>query len=257
MTEEYGMKREYYEDIGYKPFLFFVIFGVSANELKVSREKHHVDGFPEDLEIHSLSRPDHADYMDGFFGGDLGKVLKEADGELFETCRRAESCVIIRGTVKEDRTLDYMRDAIGIIEALVEQGAAGVLDFQTFTLYAPGKWTERFFEKEINARNHAVVLVSEEEDGYWLHTRGMLEFGRPDVGIHGVPEEKVRSYGQLVDQMIFYGGKGVFFKEKTRLHTFGGKAYVVKADYVDDFDNFDYNNAYYDVTVLEESEEER
>ncbi len=26
-------------------------------------------------------------------------------------------------------------------------------------------------------------MFSEEEGGYWIHTRGMAEFGRPDYGI--------------------------------------------------------------------------
>lgn len=30
------MERKYYRDIGYKPFLFYVVFGVSAEELEVS-----------------------------------------------------------------------------------------------------------------------------------------------------------------------------------------------------------------------------
>ena len=71
------MKREYYEDIGYKPFLFYMIFGVSADELQVSREKHKVDEFPEGLDIASLSRPEHSDYIDSIMGGEIGKILKK------------------------------------------------------------------------------------------------------------------------------------------------------------------------------------
>ena len=42
------MEREYYQDIGYRPFLFYIVFGVSGEELEVSREKHHVDELPGD-----------------------------------------------------------------------------------------------------------------------------------------------------------------------------------------------------------------
>ena len=41
------MKREYYQDIGYKPFLFYLVFGVSAEELEVSQKRHKVDELPE------------------------------------------------------------------------------------------------------------------------------------------------------------------------------------------------------------------
>ena len=43
-------ERQYYEDIGYKPFLFYVVFGVSGDELEISREKHNVDAIPEGLD---------------------------------------------------------------------------------------------------------------------------------------------------------------------------------------------------------------
>ncbi len=52
--------------------------------------------------------------------------------------------------------------------------------------------------------------------------------------------------------MIFYGGQGVFFENETRLHTFDGKTFVISPEFVNDFENEDYNNAYYNVTVTEE-----
>ena len=246
------MEREYYEDIGYKPFLFYIIFGVSGDDLQVSREKHHVSAFPEELTIRCLNRAEHAESIDGLIGGQIGEVLKATDSDLYETCSTAEQCVILSGNIQDDSTLEYMGNVIGIIEAFIDQGAVGVLDLLTFTLYSPKKWTERFFEKEINAQNHVMILFSEEKDGLWLHTRGLMEFGRPDIGMHGVPKEKAEDYKQAIDQMIFYSGKGLFFKGKTRLHTFSGKTITVSTEFVDDFDNDDYNNAYYDVTVVGE-----
>ena len=70
----------------------------------------------------------------------------------------------------------------------------GIMDPQTITLYAPEQWTERFFGQEVNAQKHVIVLYSREGESYWLHTRGMAEFGRPDIGISGVPEGKVDAY---------------------------------------------------------------
>ena len=62
------------------------------------------------------------------------------------------------------------------------------LDIRSFTRKAQG---EGFFCQEVNAQKHVIVLYSREGESYWLHTRGMAEFGRPDIGISGVPEGKV------------------------------------------------------------------
>ena len=244
--------REHFTDIGYKPFLFYVVFGVTGDDIHPSGSRHHVDELPESLEIHALSRPDHADYMDGFFSGDLGKVLKASYPDLYEKCLAAENCVIIKGQIKEDSSLDYMRNVIGIIQALFEEGAAGVLDCLTFTLYSDQDWEERFFEKEINAQNHVKILYSEESGGWWLHTRGMAEFGRPDCSLRGADSEQFDEYRKVIDQMIFYSGEDVFFDGEFRLHTASGNAYVVDSSFVDDFDNDDFNNAYCEITIGQE-----
>ena len=79
----------------------------------------------------------------------------------------------------------------------------------------------------------------------------MAEFGRPDIGINNVSEEKLDDYEQIINQMIYYGGQGVFFEEDTRLHTADDKSFVIHPEFVNDFENEDYNNAYYNVTVIE------
>ena len=48
---------------------------------------------------------------------------------------------------------------------------------------------------------------------------------------------------------VIYGGRGVFFDRDTRLHTSDGKTFVIHPEFVNDFENDDYNNAYYNVTV--------
>ena len=104
------MKREYYEDIGYKPFLFYVIFGVAGEELEVSRSKHHVDEFPQGLAIQTVSRPQNAEYMDNLLGGELGKILKSSDRVLYEACQNSDKCAIIQGTVQNDSTSERNLD---------------------------------------------------------------------------------------------------------------------------------------------------
>ena len=246
------MKREYYQDIGYKPFLFFLIFGVAGEDLEVSRTKHKVDELPEGLDLRTFTREAHGVWIDGWFTGAYASVLAKADPELFERCRSAEVCTVLQGNIKNDSTLDYMRNAIGIVQAFIDKGAIGIMDPQTVTLYSPEQWTDRFFDREVNAQRHVMILFSEEEDGYWLHTRGMAEFGRPDIGISHVPAEKLHDYEQVVGQMIFYGGQGAFFGNDIRLHISDGRTFLVHPEFVNDFENEDYNNAYYDVAVLEE-----
>lgn len=239
-------ERPYYKDLNYRPLLFYVIFGVKDEELKISKERHHVDAFPDGLDFVFYNKSENGTYMSSFIGGTLGEMLDRENHILYEAVRNTDKWAVIRGEVEQDADLNYMRNTIGVIQALVENGAAGVLDLQTFTLFTPEEWTNKIFAQEFNPYHHVTILLSEMEDGsIWLHTRGMRKFGRPDVSIERVEKEKVDDANQVINQMLYYGSLGAFFNRPTKLHTHNGKSYIVNPHYVNDFENPDFNNSYY------------
>lgn len=243
-----NLERPYYEDLNYRPLLFYVIFGVNGEELIVSREHHHVDSFPDGLNLISYQKPEHEEYMRELIGGTIGEILNADNHSLYEAIKDTEQWVIIRGEVKQDSDLNYMRNAIGFVQALVEAGAVGVLDLQTITLYSSEEWTNSIFSKKFDPYAHVTILVSEMEDStIWLHTRGMRKFGRPDISMEGVVEDKIEHAVQVINQMIYYGALGVFISSPTKLHTHIGPAYIVTPNFIEDFDNPDFNNSYYQI----------
>lgn len=239
-------ERPYYEDLNYHPLLFYVVFGVKDEYLKVSKSRHHVDEFPAGLECVFNQKPDNEAYMSEMLGGTLGDILAEKNPDLYERIQQTDKWAIIGGEVVQDSDLNYMRNVIGFVQAFLDEGAIGVLDLQTFTLFSAEEWEQGIFGQEFDPYQHVTILVSEVVEGiYWLHTRGMRKFGRPDIGIENVDAEEIEDAAQVINQMIYYGSLGAFFSRATKLHTHTGKAYIVKPEFVEDFDNPDYNNAYY------------
>ena len=241
-----GYERPYYEDLNYRPLLFYVIFGVKDEELTISRERHQVDAFPDGLEFMMYDKSEHSEYMSSMLGDPLGEMLDETNHDLYETVQNTDRWAVIRGEVQQDEDLSYMRNVIGFVQALVETGAVGVLDFQTFSLYSAQEWMDNIFMPEFHPYAHVVVLVSETEDGsLWVHTRGMRKFGRPDIGVEGVAKGELDNAVEVVQQLLYYGALGAFFSRPVKLHTNSEQTYIVRPDFVEDFDNLDYNNSYY------------
>ena len=242
-------ERPYYEDLNYRPLLFYVIFGVKDEELTVSRERHQVDAFPDGLEFMMYNKSEHSEYMSSMLGGTLGEVLDERNHDLYEAVCNTDRWAVIRGEVQQDEDLHYMRNAIGFVQALVESGAVGVLDLQTFNLYTAQEWTDHIFMPEFHPYAHVDVLVSETEDGAcWVHTRGMRKFGRPDIGVEGVLKGELDNAVEVVQQLLYYGVLGAFFSRPVKLHTNSERTYIVRPGFVEDFDNPDYNNSYYRIS---------
>lgn len=248
-----GYDRPYYRDTGSRPFLFYVMFGTGSGELEISRSRHRVEGLPEGLEMSALQRPDHSAYMDSLLGGSLGDVLRRQNAGLYERALESRNWTVLRGEVQNDQSLGYLRDAIGLVQAVVETGAAGVLDLQTLSLFSPADWTGRIFAQGLELpRSHVVILSSpEEEGGVWLHTRGMRKFGRPDISVEGVPEEDARRAAAAVNQMIFYGALGAVFSDRATLHIDESLTCEVRPQLAGDLDDPDFNNTHYQISWSE------
>ncbi len=239
-------ERPYYRDLNCRPFLFYVIFGAKNAELKVSRGRHHVNGFPDGLKLVFCDREKNNAYMQSLVGNSLGKVLGREKHELFEMLQGTDKWAVIRGEVCQDSDLNYMQNVIGLIQALIDNDAAGVLDLQILSLYSSAEWSDLFFEREFNPYDHVTILASEIQDGLmWLHTRGMRKFGRPDIGVWKVAQEEMEEAVQVINQMIYYGSLGAFFDREVKFHTQSGNTYMVNPHFVADYDNPDFNNAYY------------
>ena len=175
--------RPYYQDTGRRPYLYYAVMGIDDGaELEISRARHHVDEIPAGLVVNAFRRSEHATEMDQLLGGTLGRVLENQDRALYEKAKAGESWLILQGEVQKDDTLDYLRNAVGIVQAALDMGADAVLDLHALRLISPQGW-KTFFDAPFSPWAHVAFLWSPMEDGsFWLHTRGMLKFGRPDMG---------------------------------------------------------------------------
>lgn len=239
-------ERPYYEDLHTRPLLFYVIFGARDQRLNVSRERHHVDEVPEGISYLLYRRGSHAGTMASLIGSNLGAVLARERPELYEAVRNTETWAVVRGEAARDSDLHYLRNVIGLVQAAAEEGALGILDLQTVTLYTPQEWQDKIFSRDFDPFVHVTILASRTEgDRLWLHTRGMRKFGRPDVSLTGVLPADVNTAVQLINQMTYYGALGTFFSQPVRLHPRPGVACNVNPVLVNDMDNPDFNNAFY------------
>lgn len=246
------LERTNYDERGYKPFLFYAVFGVDEKHMKISKKRHHVEKIPEKLDIsfYAKSQPEQKAFVESFYSENLGAFLAEKGGALSEATTAADNCVVLRGEIEEGTTFGYLVSAIGIIQALCENGAVSVLDVQTLTWYSTKEWEEIFFEKELNVYRHIGLFISKEQEGEWLHTRGMAKFGRPDVSIVHIPQGEAGRMKPLMDQLIYYAAQGAWFCRPVKVNTQDEK-FLINPHYVEDFENCDFNNAYIELDYNE------
>lgn len=243
---EKQLARPYYQDTGRRPYLYYAVIGIDGEaELEISRSRHRVDEVPAGLVLKAFRRSEHAAEMDQLLGGALGRVLENQDRALYEKAKAGETWLILQGEVQKDGTLDYLRNAVGIVQAALDMGADAVLDLHALRLISPQGWNP-FFDPPFSPWEHVAFLWSPMEDGsFWLHTRGMLKFGRPDIGLEGVPRSEQGRAMDIFKQMVFYGAQGAAFTRNTRLHISEHTACMLHPELAGEMDDPDYNNEHY------------
>ncbi len=240
--------RELYEQSESNPFLFYVVFGSSVEDLKLSRSKYRCDEIPQGLELLSYGANSHPEVLDQFRSGYLWEELQLSEPALYEAIAAQQQCVVIRGTLGDGSSLNYFRNTIGLVTCLLDNGGIGIFDPQSFKWWSTENWRNIVFEPaQPLPLEHVVILVSEEPDGtHWFHTRGLRKFGRPDLSIHNVPPQYHRAVVDLFNRFIELQAFGGVIPEGQviRMESLPADMYCVHSGSEDDPD---FNNTHVEV----------
>jgi hypothetical protein len=196
--------RPHFTPGGGSPLLFFVVFGEFDLTKTLSRSKYRSNGPGDWLEVTHLARDKQADALASYQTGPLwDQVTRDAPITAAASLKALQGAVV-RGGPVDPPTLDYFRDGIGVVTWLLDCGGVSVHDPQRLWLWGPDEWrSDVFAPHEPRPQEHTVILVSEDGDHtQWLHTRGMRQYGRPDLSVHGVGPSHLDAVTQLLEHFI-------------------------------------------------------
>lgn len=196
-----------------KAMLVYFVFGTFAAELRLDLSAHGSAGLPAGVQMGRIPRAMLAHWEGHPLRGALGAILREGNPDAFEAARRAPECLMLRGELPDPDSLDYLRDTLGVVAALLDVGGVAVVDPQILEMFSAADWRARYAAGERAApRNHVLVLCHDDAGGSaWVKTRGMRKFARPDVSIRRVPQSEVQRAGALAARLVELQARGMRF----------------------------------------------
>lgn len=126
------------------------------------------------------------------------------DEDLARRSREAR-CVVMVSLVQ--RGQNFAQDVLYVTRlaervSLLADGC--VNDLLSCRYFGPGSWRIPNARREVEAQEH-VVLHGEEQDGaVWVHTHGLLKFGRPELEIYDVPRAIWEKTALVVLDLVAY-----------------------------------------------------
>jgi hypothetical protein len=178
------------------------------------------EGLPDGVELSSHIHTQLRQWEGYPLKGSVGRMFKEDAPEAYRQALDAPEVLVIRGRIPDSADTGYMRDTLGVIAALLDVGGVAILDPQTLNLYDADTWRRHFLVRDgAPIRNHLLILrdAEEQEGRYWIHTRGMRKFGRPDISIRNVSEADSDRAGMLCERLVELEALGARFEEGQEL----------------------------------------
>jgi hypothetical protein len=206
--------------------LFYFVPGEPpTGGLQLSPSRHHAESCPEELYVSRHSRPDNPEWFDGFFTHPgLGSGIDDVFGPGAGAVRSANRATLVHGDIPDPAGLEYLRDSVGVVSAVLEQGGLGVLDLYAARWWSKEEWLRRFVERSEFAVEDFVQFISSDDDlrhpGVWVHTRGLRKFGRPDLQIKHVSgpwakdNPKLRAAGRVLNIVAEYLCRGAVVEDR-------------------------------------------
>ena len=239
---------------GYAPHLFFKIHGDFDGELQVDQERHRCAGLPKGLQLDFFRKDDESGAFNFGLTDSLNLSLKDLAPGTLGTIQTSPSCVVLRGEVEEHASLDYLRDAVGIVQSMLETEGVAVFDPFVLSWFSPEDWSARHFVQDaFRPFEHVTIIVSEDGPAghSWYHTRGMIKFGRPDISVREVPPELGGRVQELCDRYIAHMALGGVVPDGEVVRMEGLPNWVCQTR--GSFDDPDFNNLHLAIGVGEPS----
>jgi hypothetical protein len=120
----------------------------------------------------------------------------------------APNAITVVGDLYEPPSLVYLRHAIGLVQMCLDRGGKAVHDVQSLRWYTADEWRAELFKDTMLPHEHVTIVTAEEGDRFWIRTRGMQKFGRPDVSLRRVPEVHRAAATSLANRLVALQARG-------------------------------------------------
>ncbi len=176
-----------------RPYIFFAAFC----EQETVNELDEEIPFPVGAEIATMQATH-------FRSGSSWEKLREERPELAKAVEERNLAVALHGTIAAHDSLDYLKQAVDIMAALVELGAVAVYDAITEGWYDSESWLAMVEQGAIfNPFDHVIMERLPQPDGrFWMRTRGLRKFARPDLSVRDVAAEEAEHVSKMLDRFV-------------------------------------------------------
>lgn len=116
--------------------------------------------------------------------------------DLINQSIKAKNAILIYGeNIHAKQVIEDFIDIQASITVLLSlDNPISILDVRTFSLIRAKDFRSTLADKEFDVKKEIIIaIIPQENDFVWLHTKGMIKFGQPELSIRDLPKNDYKS----------------------------------------------------------------
>lgn len=228
--------------------VFFKVHGDFGTRLQLT-PGHRSAGLPEGVSLQLVRADSNPAVHRLATDSSWADALDALPGGVRTALLDAPACAVLQGVVPEPRDLDYLRDVVGLVQALLDAGGVAVCNLHQTRWWSAEAWRTQIFAPEDPVPHRHVLIVHDESSEHrWYHTRGLRLFGRPDLSVRGVVPHQFSAVPHLLDQLVRQVAEGAVLPDGLEV-SLGGVA-SWRCETVGSLDDPEFHNQRVEFTPL-------
>ena len=123
--------RPQYRPRGGDALLYYMVFGAAPESFAIDGAAYRCAGIPAGMALDEYDRKTQPAPFEVIDEPHAATALQELGDEVGSAVRAANGCLLGHGTVADPPNLNYLREAVGIVQFLLDHGSVAAYDVQT------------------------------------------------------------------------------------------------------------------------------
>jgi hypothetical protein len=131
----------------------------------------------------------------------------------------AQECLELKADFADQPNLDYLRDTVGLIMFLLENGGCAVYDYLSNRWWDALSWRRDIFSQPFSPRIYLNISKQINAGKITLLTSGLVIFARQEIKIIDIPEAEVDSAKEIIYKLAVALADGAVLQDGQEIRT--------------------------------------
>lgn len=140
----------------------------------------------------------HASQLAEIRSGEAWESAAGRSAALDARILMSPECIELKADFADQSNLDYLRDTVGLIMFMLENGGCAVYDYLSNRWWDALTWRREIFSPPFSPRLYLKINEELNGDKINLITSGMVKFARPEIKIVDVTRDDVNNAKEII-----------------------------------------------------------